>query len=271
MGFVVVIPARYHSTRLPGKPLLNLAGRAMVEHVYYQAVAAGADEVVVATDDERIAAVARRFAPQVVMTRSDHRSGTDRISEVVAARPWSDDRVVVNLQGDEPLMPPAALVQVANLLKAHPKAAIATLATPIVDIDELWDPNIVKVVTNAQGEALYFSRAAIPHHRTAFSAAPVTSMAALSAVGYRRHLGLYAYRADVLRRYPTLASCALEESESLEQLRALWHGLTIQVATAVALPPPGVDTPADLARVEAILSRPPMQASAPQDATNEGS
>ncbi len=254
-AFAVVIPARFGSTRLPGKPLLTLAGLPMIQWVYRRGVDSEASVVVVATDDLRIRRVAEGFGARVVMTREDHPSGTDRCAEVVEALGWPDDGIVVNLQGDEPLMPPVLLRQVAELLAKDSQAALATLSTPIVDIEELFDPNVVKVVTDGRGRAQYFSRAPIPHHRQAFGSG-AERPAALPAQGlYRRHLGLYAYRVGVLKDYPTLPPSPLEAVEALEQLRALWHGLGIAIAEAVAVPPLGVDTGADLARATAALAR----------------
>lgn len=249
-GFKVVIPARYGSTRLPGKPLRLLAGRPMVEHVYRRARESGAAQVVIATDDARIETAARGFGAEVVLTSPDHPSGTDRLAEVVDRLGWVDDSVVVNVQGDEPLMPPALIRQVADNLAAHPEAAIATLGTPLDDAAEFFDPNVVKVVADRQGLALYFSRAPIPWDRDGF----VRGRDRLPpGIPHRRHLGLYAYRAAFLRAYRDLEPAPLERSEMLEQLRALWHGYRIHVADAVAQPGPGVDVETDAQRVEALL------------------
>jgi len=249
-GFKVVIPARYGSTRLPGKPLRPLAGRPMVEHVHRRARESGAAQVVIATDDARIEAAARAFGAEVVLTSPDHPSGTDRLAEVVERLGWADDSIVVNVQGDEPLMPPTLIRQVADNLAAHPEAAIATLGTPIEDATEFFDPNAVKVVADRQGLALYFSRAPIPWDRDGFA----RSRERLPpAIPHRRHLGLYAYRAAFLRAYRDLEPAPLERSEMLEQLRALWHGYRIHVADAVVRPGPGVDVEADAQRVEALL------------------
>lgn len=249
-GFKVVIPARYGSSRLPGKPLRELAGRPMVEHVYQRACESGAEQVVIATDDARIETVARGFGAVVVMTAVEHPSGTDRLAEVVARLGWPDDAIIVNLQGDEPLLPAALIRQVADNLAAPSQAAIATLCTPISDAAEFFDPNVVKVVSDATGLALYFSRAPIPWSRDAFAASREQLPA---GVTHRRHLGLYAYRAGFLRAWRSLAPAPLEDIERLEQLRALWHGFKIHVADAVAQPGPGVDVEADVLRVEQIL------------------
>ena len=239
--FRVAIPARYASTRFPGKPLAPIAGRTMLEHVWRRACEAGAEEVVVATDDERIAAVADGFGAAVCMTRADHPSGTDRLAEVAQARGWSDDAIVVNLQGDEPLMPPIVLRQVAQDLATYPDAALATLAVPLAEEGERAEANIVKVVTDRVGYALYFSRAPIPYPRTSDGA------------DAHRHLGIYAYRAGFLRRFSGLEPAPIERAEQLEQLRALWHGHRIHVTEAAAVPAAGVDDPGDVARVEAAL------------------
>lgn len=250
VDFRVAIPARYASTRLPGKPLLALAGRPMIEHVWRLACASGAREVVIATDDERIRAAAAGFGAEVVMTRADHASGTDRLAEVAEQRGWPDDAIVVNVQGDEPLLPPALIRQTAAALAADPQAGIATLAAPLA-AHELFDPNAVKVVCAADGRALYFSRATIPWDRDRFARG---ARAPDPALPYRRHIGLYAYRAGVLRAYPQLAPSPLERAEALEQLRALWHGIVIRVLDTDPAPPAGVDTAEDLARAEAVLA-----------------
>ena len=245
MSFRIVIPARYASTRLPGKPLLPIAGRPMVEHVWRRALGTGASEVLIATDDDRIASVARAFGADVVMTSADHPSGTDRLAEVARSRHWADDAVIVNVQGDEPLLPPANVIQVAELLAAHPQAAIATLKTPINDADDFQDPNVVKVVSDLHERALYFSRAPIPWPR---DAERISSRAQAW-----RHIGLYAYRVGPLKQLANLAPSALEMTERLEQLRALENGLLIMIATAREVPGPGVDTPDDLVRVAALV------------------
>jgi 3-deoxy-manno-octulosonate cytidylyltransferase (CMP-KDO synthetase) len=253
-AFVVAIPARYGSTRLPGKPLRTIAGQPMIEHVYRRALVGGAASVVIATDDARIAEVAAGFGADVCMTAPTHASGTDRLAEVARVRGWSDDTIVVNLQGDEPLMPPALLRQVAEGLERHPPAGIATLCTRIGDVHEVFDPHSVKVVRDAEGYALYFSRAAIPYHREAFARDSGRPEGLPGGSDYFRHLGLYAYRAGTLHRFAGRPPCPLEQTESLEQLRALWNGIRIYVAEAVVLPPAGVDTEADLVRVEAWLA-----------------
>ncbi|RFA24551.1 3-deoxy-manno-octulosonate cytidylyltransferase [Alkalilimnicola ehrlichii] len=249
-SFTVIIPARYGSTRFPGKPLVELAGRPMIEHVYRRACASGAERVLVATDDERIAAACDTFGADVVMTRSDHPSGTDRLAEVVERERLPDDAIVVNLQGDEPMMPPSLVRQAASALAERPQADIATLATAIRTRDEVFDPNAVKLVRDHLGFALYFSRAPIPWDRDGFARSGEGKLNA----GYLRHLGLYAYRVDFLRRYPRLDEVDIETAECLEQLRALWHGAKIYVDIAGEMPPPGIDTPADLERVRKALA-----------------
>lgn len=253
MDFSVYIPARHASTRLPGKPLLPLAGKPLLQHVYERALESGAARVVVATDDERIAEVARGFGAEVCMTAAHHASGTERLAEAVACYDEPDNALVVNLQGDEPEMPGALVRQVAEALAARPDADMATLAVPLACPNDLFDPNVVKVVTDGGGHALYFSRAPIPWDRDGFASG--TPPARLAAGPWRRHVGLYAYRAGFLRRFCAWAPSPLERLESLEQLRALHHGARCLVADALAEPGVGVDTPADLARAEAALRR----------------
>ncbi len=243
-AFTVVIPARYGSSRLPGKPLAEIAGRPMIAWVYERALGSGADEVIVATDDARIAAACERYGGRAVLTRAEHASGTDRIAELAERLGWPDDRIVVNVQGDEPRLPPELVRQVAGLLAARPDAGVATLVTPIESEAELGDPNVVKVVTDRAGNALYFSRAPIPWPRD-------------GGAGHegllRRHVGIYAYRAAALRAITAEPPCALELAERLEQLRVLWLGQRIAVADALTRPPRGVDTPEDLAAARAAL------------------
>ena len=252
--FRVAIPARYASTRLPGKPLRLLAGRTLLEHVYRRASASGALEVVIATDDPRIQAVAEQFGALVCLTSSAHLSGTDRLAEVAERYAWPEDAIVVNLQGDEPQMPPVLMRQVAAELERHPAAGIATACARIRQAAEAFDPNAVKVVRDREGFALYFSRAPLPWHREAFRAAGGRPDELPADTAWFRHIGLYAYRVAVLRRFPRLEPAPLERAEALEQLRALWHGIRIYVAEATEAPPPGVDTEADLARVAAGLA-----------------
>lgn len=250
MGFVVVIPARYASTRLPGKPLREIAGRPMIEHVYRRARMSAADEVIIATDDERIVRAAQEFGARVCLTAPTHPSGTDRLAEVARLLGFPDDRVLVNVQGDEPLIAPALIDQVAADLVLHGGASVATLCEPIAAAAELFDPNVVKVVRDEEGYALYFSRAVIPWDREAFAAGtPVLP----EGGAHYRHVGLYAYRAGFIRAYVEWPPCALERMEKLEQLRALWRGHRIYVGVAREKAGPGVDTAQDLERVERLL------------------
>ena len=244
MNTVVVIPARFASTRLPGKPLRLIAGLPMVVRTARQAVQGGFP-VWVAHDDARIAAALASEPVQVVATRSDHANGTERLCEVADKEGWADDTIVVNVQGDEPLLPPALIREVAATLSAHPEAAVATLATPFAASDDPTAATAVKVVRDQQGLALYFSRALIPFVRDAggFDA----------AFPYLRHIGIYAYRVAALKRYPLLAATPLEEAEKLEQLRFLEHGLRVAVGVVSEAPPPGVDCEADVRRAEALL------------------
>jgi 3-deoxy-manno-octulosonate cytidylyltransferase (CMP-KDO synthetase) len=248
--FRVVIPARIGSTRLPGKPLLMLAGKAMIQWVYERARRSGAQQVIVATDDERIAQLVRELGGEACLTAATHASGTDRVAEVARRERWADADIVVNLQGDEPLMPEALLVQVARLLAGHAGADLATLSVPLDSVAALLDPNVVKVVTDQQQRALYFSRAPIPWSR---DAAPGVLSSQRSHAGARRHLGLYAYRVSALLRLAALPPSALEQIEKLEQLRALEHAMDIRVAHAEVAPGPDVNTADDLAEVAALL------------------
>jgi len=251
MTFKVVIPARYASTRLPGKPLREIAGQPMIQHVYQRALESGADEIVIATDDQRIAEAARGFGADVCMTNARHSSGTERIAEVVQQRAWPDATVVVNLQGDEPTMPAVLLTQVAEDMETHARAQVTTLSAAIDDRKTLFDPHMVKVVTDLEGYALYFSRAPIPWHRDEFLQHEEHLPA---GVDFTRHIGLYAYRAGFLGRYIAWPPSPLEQAESLEQLRVLWHGDPIHVSRASQLPGHGVDTLADLQRLERQLA-----------------
>lgn len=248
--FTVVIPARYASSRLPGKPLQEIAGKPMIQHVWQQACKSAAQRVLVATDDARIVEACRGFGAEVLLTRPEHNSGTDRLAEVAAALGLAADAMVVNVQGDEPMIPPALIDQVAANLAAHPEAAIATLAEPIVEAAALFNPNVVKLATDRNGLALTFSRAPLPWARDAFA---VGRDQLPAAVPYRRHIGIYAYRAQFLHDFVAWGPCWLEDTECLEQLRALWHGVRIHVADALQAPPAGVDTPDDLERVRRLL------------------
>ena len=243
--FVVAIPARYAASRLPGKPLRLIGGDPMVLHVARRALAAGAREVWVATDDARIAEALNGSGVQVAMTSADHQSGTDRLAECARIARWADDTIVVNLQGDEPFAPADGIACVARTV-ADSGAGIATLAAPIDDIEILLDPNAVKVVLAANGDALYFSRAPVPWPRDAFA----RDRTAMPQGRWLRHIGIYGYRVSALRAFAALSPGTLERTESLEQLRALEAGWRIAVALAPSPFPPGVDTPEDLARAE---------------------
>lgn len=247
--FKIVIPARYASSRLPGKPLLDLNGQPMIQHVYQCALKAGAEQVVVATDDKRIVDAVKAFDGEVCMTSTQHQSGTDRLAEVAQQYHWTDETIVVNLQGDEPLTPASLLQQVAENLQQYPQAGMATLSTPLCELDEVMDPNIVKVVRNHQGMAMYFSRASIPWHRDEGH-----NLCAQHISVYQRHLGIYAYRVSFLKHYTDMPPCELENIEKLEQLRALYHGTFIHVEQARELPGPGIDTPDDVEKVSQLLS-----------------
>ncbi len=248
--FTVLIPARYGATRFPGKPLQVLAGKPMIQHVAERARASGAARVVIATDDARIRDVCESFGAEVCMTSATHPSGTDRLAETATKLGLSSDEIVVNLQGDEPLMPSTCVAQVANNLHARQDASMATLCVPITTDAELFNPNAVKVVMDRFGYASYFSRATIPWARDAFAALPNHQP---DGVAYFRHLGLYAYRVEFLREFVNWSPAPTEQAESLEQLRALWHGKRIHVEVARAIPPPGVDTPDDLIVAERAL------------------
>ena len=248
--YKIVIPARYASSRLPGKPLIDLAGKAMIQHVYERALQAGASEVVVATDDQRIAEVAERFGADVVMTSPDHENGTERIAEVVRIRGWSEDTVVVNLQGDEPLIPRSLIELTAAGLLENPDAGMSSVCTPVTTAHDAFDPNVVKVVLNERHFAMYFSRAPIPWDRDLYreSREEVTGR-----MPVYRHIGMYGYRVSFLNAYEKMAPCAIELTESLEQLRALWYGVGIHMSVIDQAPGHGIDTPADVERVTAIL------------------
>ena len=254
MTYTAVIPARFGSTRLPGKPLLDLAGKPMIQWVWERAMASKAERVIIATDDGRIADVAAAFGAEVAVTRSDHPSGTDRLAEVAEKFSCAPDDIVVNVQGDEPMIPPAVIDQVAANLAANPTAAIATLSEPIEGIEELQNPNAVKVVAASNGMAMYFSRAPIPWPRELLQGqAPNATTPLPSSASWQRHIGIYAYRASFLARYVTWIPADLETLEQLEQLRALYNGERIHVEPAVAPVPAGVDTEDDLSAVRKRL------------------
>jgi 3-deoxy-manno-octulosonate cytidylyltransferase (CMP-KDO synthetase) len=249
---IIVIPARHASTRLPGKPLLDIAGKPMVVRVAEQARLSGIARVVIATEHDRIAQASRAHGVEVIMTRSDHATGTDRLAEVATLLSLGDDEIVVNVQGDEPLIEPQLIRDVADLLQTKRDAAIATACHPITTNDEIFNTNVVKVVLDRDNMALYFSRSTIPHARDAFSN---DAKSVPPGLPLYRHIGLYAYRAGFLRQFPNLEAPAIERFEALEQLRALWHGYKIAVLITGGAPMPGVDTTEDLARVRALFDR----------------
>ncbi len=249
--FKVVIPARFASTRLPGKPLLPVAGKPMIQWVHERATQSGAEEIWIATDDQRIADACGAFGAAVMLTSASHASGTDRIAEVAIRNRWGEREIVVNVQGDEPLIPQLLIRQVAELVVTNPLAGVATLATPIRSLAEFLDTNVVKVARAADNRALYFSRAPIPWIR---DGAPSGLPSQSRFAGALRHLGLYAYRVDALTRLAALPPSDLEIAEKLEQLRALENGIGIAVGVTQQMPGPGVDTPADLERAASLLS-----------------
>ncbi|MEM7251462.1 MAG: 3-deoxy-manno-octulosonate cytidylyltransferase [Pseudomonadota bacterium] len=241
MSFNVVIPARFESSRLPGKVLADIGGKPMVMHAYERARRSGASEVIVATDDGRVIDALHRFGVESMMTASKHRSGTERLAEVCEKRGWRGDTVVVNVQADEPLIPPQLVAEVARNLESRPHFDVATLCEPVVSSTQLFDPNAVKVVMDHEGKALYFSRATMPWYRDAFAEGDREPKPL-----HFRHIGMYAYRAGFLLRYTQMAACELETSEKLEQLRVLYYGGLIHVAVTTIDPGPGIDTPDDL-------------------------
>lgn len=249
MSFTVVIPARYQSTRLPGKPLADIGGKPMIQWVYEQSLLAGAERVIIATDDARVEQAVKAFGGTVCMTSPDHQSGTERLAEVVALMGIEDDHIIVNVQGDEPLIPPAIVRQVADNLAAS-NAPMATLAVEIDHESEVFNPNAVKVVTDKDGYALYFSRATIPWDRDNFASEDKTIVQPLM-----RHIGIYAYRAGFINTYINWQPSQLEKIECLEQLRVLWYGEKIHVTVALEAPPAGVDTPEDLELVRSIVAK----------------
>lgn len=254
MKFKVVIPARYASSRLPAKPLLDLGGKPMVVRVAERARLSGADEIWVATDHPEVRDAAEAHGVAAIMTRSDHPTGTDRLAEVVEKCGWGGDTLVVNVQGDEPLIEPEVIAQTARQLAAS-GADIATVAHPIFDAADFFNPNVVKVVCRSDGDAAYFSRAPIPYARDHFAREGGGETLPANLPAYR-HVGLYAYRASFLKAYAGLTPAPTEQFEALEQLRALWHGYRISVALIEAAPAPGVDTPADAEKMRKLFDRP---------------
>lgn len=252
MSFVVVIPARFESSRLPGKVLADIAGKPMIQWVVEKAQASGADKVIVATDNDNVANVVKSFGGEVCKTRSDHQSGTERLAEVMQTYQFSDDQVIVNVQGDEPFIPVENIAQVADNLANQQCARMATLAMKITDVNEALNPNAVKVLCDKDGYALYFSRATIPYDRERF-----LNKAVIDTIGdfYLRHIGIYAYRAGFIKDYVKWPASALEQVESLEQLRVLWQGEKIHVDVAkVRLAVEGVDTPEDLEKARSFAA-----------------
>ena len=250
MSFTVIIPARYASSRLPRKPLADIAGKPMIQHVWEKAQQAGANRVIIATDHEEIEQVAKTFSAEVCMTSTEHNSGTERLAEVIEKMAIADDEIIVNVQGDEPLIPPVIIQQVAQNL-AENQVNMATLAVKLETKEELFNPNCVKVVTDQKRMALYFSRAAIPFARDHFADC---NDAFVANQPYLRHIGIYSYRAKFVNQYIRWQPTVLEKLESLEQLRALWYGEKIHVELAKEAPQVGVDTLEDLERVRQILS-----------------
>ncbi len=248
--FKVVIPARYASTRLPGKPLLDIAGKPMIAHVCDRARQSGAEEVIVATDDERISSTVTDLGVKTIMTRPDHQSGTERIAEVARICGWSGEDIIVNVQGDEPLIPPELIRELAETLANQQEAGIATLAAKIIDHDEVFNPNAVKVVLDKNNYALYFSRAPIPWDRDGFACQP---RQVIGKMPHYRHIGMYCYTVDFLNRYCGWQPSVLESVESLEQLRILWYGEKIKVKLVAQTPVAGVDTKEDVERVDKLL------------------
>lgn len=254
MDFHVVIPARIESTRLPGKVLLDIAGKPMIQHAYERAKESGASHVIIATDDEKVAQTAEDFGAQVCMTQSSHQSGTERLAEAVASLGFEEDDIIVGLQADEPLMSPKLILQLAQNLFDHDHVKVATLAHKLKNAEDLFNPNVVKVVLNHRNFALLFSRAPMPWERDRFGSMKQDDIAKLKlADGYYRHIGMYAYRAGFLETYANWPSCALEKLESLEQLRILWNGFKIHVGVTDIIVPAGVDTQADLERVRGLV------------------
>jgi 3-deoxy-manno-octulosonate cytidylyltransferase (CMP-KDO synthetase) len=248
--FHVIIPARFASTRLPGKPLAPIGEWPLIQWVWNSAIASGAATVLIATDDERIRAAASKFGAECVMTSIDHASGTDRIAEAVRAKEFAADEIVVNLQGDEPAMPPEVIAKVAGGLDIAPRSEIATAVAPIESLQEFLDPNCVKALRGGNGRALYFSRAPVPWPRDS-----TVNGAPSSFAGAWRHIGIYAYRVRSLLQFAAWPATLLETTEKLEQLRALEHGMSIHLVTLPQAPPAGVDTPADLTRARTVLRR----------------
>lgn len=250
MSYKIVIPARFASSRLPGKPLVELAGKPMIQHVYERAVATGVQDIVIATDDQRIQQAAEAFGAEVVMTSPKHENGTERIAEVAQIKGWGSDEVIVNLQGDEPLIPQSLVELTAQGLINHPEAGMSSICTPIQEDVDAFNPNVVKVVLNKDNFALYFSRAPIPWDREQYTHDKTQKT---NKMPVYRHIGMYGYRVSFLQQYAQMEPCVLETTESLEQLRALWYGVKIHMGIIEQAPAHGVDTLADAKRVEQLL------------------
>jgi len=253
MTFTVIIPARYASTRLPAKPLKDIAGKPMIQHVYERACESDAKQIIIATDDERIASVAKQFGADLCMTSASHTSGTDRLQEVVSQLQLDQREIVVNVQGDEPLIPAQVINQVARNLANMTSASMATLCEPIHSLEDFRNPNIVKVVCDVQGRALYFSRAPVPWPRDLFAQSEITTLP--DNFPAKRHIGIYAYRVGLLHEFVRWSPAPLEQIESLEQLRVMWNGQVIHIEHAEVAVPGGVDTEADLQRVKLLLEK----------------
>lgn len=250
MSFIVIIPARYESSRLPGKPLLDINGKPMIQWTWQQAKRSGAERIIIATESAQVQTVCESFGAEVCLTSDQHQSGTERIAEVIRSCFLEDDAIIVNVQGDEPMLPPELIHQVAEGLVNHPQVDMATLCEPIDSVDTVFDPHAVKVTYNAQHHAINFSRAALPWSRETF----LTDQRTLpDNFAYKRHIGLYAYRAGFVQKYVQWPECALEQVEKLEQLRVLWHGEAILVLDAICDAGVGVDTAADLEQVRKRL------------------
>ena len=249
-NYKIVIPARYASSRLPGKPLIELSGKPMIQHTYERALETGVKDIVIATDDQRIFDVAKSFGADVIMTNPKHENGTERIAEVAEIKGWDKDDVLVNLQGDEPLVPKALIEQTAQGLLLNPEAGMSSICTQIENAEDAFDPNVVKVVLDCRGFAMYFSRAAIPWDRDLYKNGQDTLTQQMPVY---RHIGMYGYRVSFLQEYSRMSQCPIEQVESLEQLRALWYGVKIHMGITDTPPGHGVDTPADIERVEQLL------------------
>ncbi|WP_197723394.1 3-deoxy-manno-octulosonate cytidylyltransferase [Thiomicrorhabdus aquaedulcis] len=251
MAFTVIIPARFESSRLSGKPLMDIHGKPMIEWTWRQAQKSGASRIIIATESLAVQAVCQAFGAEVCLTGAHHQSGTERIAEVIDLAKLGGDEIIVNVQGDEPMLPPELIHQVADGLAAHPEISMATLCEPINDVETVFNPNSVKVSVDFARRAISFSRAPLPWSRDTFNTQPPVLP---SNWAYKRHIGLYAYRAAFVKQYVAWPECALEQVEKLEQLRVLWHGEKILVLDALCHAGVGVDTQADLDKVRALMA-----------------